>query len=171
MSAGKRICLGAIAGAHGVKGDFKIRTFTEAEQNVAAYGPLSTEDGRVLSIKVLRVLNPGLVLARSTEITTREQAEALSGRKLYVPRDALPPAGEGEFYAEDLLGLAAVDEAGAPVGLIVAMHNFGAGDILEVKVAAGRTILVPFSDDAVPVVDLAAGRVTLSRQYLPGGQE
>jgi len=166
MNKARPICLGAFAGAHGVRGDVKIRTFTEAEENIAAYGPLSTADGRTFSVRVLRVLKPGLVLARAPEVATREDAEALGGQKLFVDRSALPPAPIGEFYVEDLIGLAAVDEEGATLGRLIAMHNFGAGDILEIEVAAGKTVLVPFTGDAAPAIDVAAGKITIRRRYL-----
>ena len=157
------VCLGAFAGAHGVRGDAKIRTFTEVEENIAAYGPLCTEDGRIFNVKVLSVLKPGLVLARVKEIATREQVEALGGVKLFVARNTLPPAEDGSFYIEDLIGLAAVDEDGAALGRIAAMHNFGAGDIIELQPEHGSTIFVPFTGEAASGVDIAARRITLRR--------
>jgi 16S rRNA processing protein RimM len=162
----RKVCLGAFAGAHGVRGEVKVRTFTESAENIAAYGKLATEDGRSFSLTVLRVLKPGLVLARAAEIATREEAERLGGKKLYVDRAALPPADDGQFYIEDLVGLAAFDEAGAPLGRVAAMHNFGAGDILEVELPGKKAVFVPFSDDAAPKIDIAAGRITLRRSYV-----
>lgn len=165
MNGEKRVCLGAFAGAHGVRGEIKIRAFTEAEENISAYGPLSDDKRRAFTIKVLRVLKPGLVLARAAEIATREEAEALAGVRLYVDRNALPPAEEGEFYIEDLVGLHAFDEDGAPLGRVAAMHNFGAGDILELA-GDKRSVFVPFSDEAAPSVDIAAGRIVIRRAFV-----
>jgi len=161
----KRVCLAAFAGAHGVRGEVKLKTFTANEEDAAAYGPLSSEDGaRRFTLKIVRVLKPGLVLARSPEIKTREEAQALAGTRLYAPRDALPAIeDEDEFYHEDLVGLEAVDENGAPIGRIAAVHNFGAGDILEVKDRpdGAPSIMVPFTREAAPKIDLEAGRITL----------
>ncbi|NWG70344.1 MAG: 16S rRNA processing protein RimM [Parvularculaceae bacterium] len=170
MSERKRVCLGVFAGAHGVRGDLKIRTFTEAPENIAAYGRLSSEEGRNFSIRIVRVLKEDLVLARADEIDSREAAAALSGKKLYVDRAALPPTGAGEFYIEDLVGLAAFDETGASLGRVLAMHNFGAGDIIEVGTAGGASAFVPFTDDAVPAVDAASGRMTVRRSYVEAAQ-
>lgn len=128
-----RICLGAFAGAHGVKGETKVKTFTAAPENIAAYGPVTSEDGkRRFTLKFLRALKPGLALVTAPEIASREDAEALKGVKFYVAREALPAASEDEFYIEDLVGLAAFTEGGAPLGAVVAVHNFGAGDIVEI---------------------------------------
>jgi 16S rRNA processing protein RimM len=162
-AGGRLVCLGAFAGAHGVRGEIKVRTFTETEENISAYGPLTTEDGaRRFTLRVLRVLKPGLVLAKAAEIRTREDAEALARTRLYVPRGALPAPAEGEFYIEDLIGLAAVDEEGARLGEVVGVHNFGAGDILEVSEQKGASgYFVPFSDDAAPSVDLVRGEITI----------
>ena len=162
----KLVCLGAFAGAHGVKGDVRIRAFTETAEGIAAYGPLHTEDGRMFTFKILGVPKPGLVLARAPEIATREAAQALSGARLYVERSALPAPAGGEYYVEDIVGLAAVDEDGGALGRIAAMHNFGAGDILELERLAGGTVFVPFSDAAAPEIDIPAGRIVIARAFL-----
>ncbi len=168
----KLVCLAAFAGAHGVKGEFRLKTFTAAEQDAGAYGPVSTEDGaRRFTLKIIRVLKPGLALARAPEIKSREEAQALAGTRLYAPRSALPAIeDEDEFYHEDLIGLEAVDEHGAPQGRVAAVHNFGAGDILELKDRPGGkpSVMVPFTKIAVPAVDLGAGRLTLSADALSG---
>lgn len=169
------VCLAAIAGAHGVRGAFRLKTFTAGEQAAASYGPLRTEDGsRRLTLKIVRVLKPGLALATAKEISTREDAEALAGTKLYVARAALPAVeDENEFYHEDLIGLAVVDEAGASQGRVAAVHNFGAGDILELKDRPGgaKPALIPFTRAAVPEVDLAAGRLIVVAALLEGVRE
>ncbi|MEQ8935356.1 MAG: ribosome maturation factor RimM [Amphiplicatus sp.] len=161
----KRVCLAAFAGAHGVRGEVKLKTFTANEEDAAAYGPLSSENGaRHFTLKIVRVLKPGLALARAPEIKNREDAQALAGTRLYAPRAALPAIeDEDEFYHEDLVGLEAFDPQGAPMGLIGAVHNFGAGDILELKDRpdGAPSVMVPFTKEAAPDLDLAAGRITI----------
>lgn len=164
----RRICLGAVAAAHGVRGEVKIKTFTEAPEAVAAYGPVETEDGRRLTLTVVRTLKDGLVLARAQEIKTREGAEALKGARLYVGRERLPAPGADEFYHEDLVGLAAFDDAGAPFGMVSAVYNFGAGDIIELKGVPGAdgVRLVAFTRENVPAVDLDNGRIVVAAAVL-----
>lgn len=169
MSSGARSCLGAFAGAHGVKGAAKIKTFTQAPENIAAYGPVTSEDGaRQFTLKLLKVLNDGIALVSAPEIASREDAESLKGVRLYVDRDALPAPDEDEFYLDDLVGLHAFDEDGAPLGVVKAVYNFGAGDVLELSdipgVNGGR--LVPFTKAAVPQVDLKNSRITISANAL-----
>ncbi len=157
-----RILLGHIAGAHGIRGEVLIKTYTAAPENVGAYGPLSDESGtRTFNLKSARATQKGVV-ARLQGVDDRNAAEALKGIALYIERDRLPAAVDGEFYHADLIGLAAVDGDGKPFGEIVAVQNYGAGDLLEVRLAgAGRTELVPFTDAAVPAVDIAARRVVV----------
>lgn len=162
----RRICLGAFAGAHGVKGEAKVKAFTESEEGVAAYGPVESEDGgRRFTLRFIRILKPGLALVAAPEIASREDAAALAGVRLYVDRAALPAPAEGEFYIEDLIGLDAVDDTGAPLGRITAIHNFGAGDILEIGEGAGA-FMTPFSGPAAPTVDFACGRITIAAAAL-----
>ncbi|PQA88008.1 ribosome maturation factor RimM [Hyphococcus luteus] len=163
------ICLGAFAGAHGVKGDAKIKTFTETPKGIADYGPVTTEDGaRTFTLSIVKVLSDGFVIARAPELKSREDAQALKAARLYVDRAALPAPDEDEFYLDDLVGLKAFDENGAPLGEVRAVYNFGAGDLLELgdipDVKGVR--LVPFTKEAVPAVDINAGRVTVSRAFL-----
>lgn len=167
-----RVCLGAFAGAFGVKGEAKVKTFTESEDGIARYGALESEDGRRrFTLTFIRVLKPGLALVSAPEIKSREDAAALAGVKLYVDRAALPAADDGEYYVEDLVGLAAVDDAGRPLGRIVAVYDFGAGGVLEIEDADGTTIMVPFSDAAVLSVDLARGVATIAAAALADGSE
>ena len=137
MAAAKpsRILLGRIAGAHGIRGEVLIKTFTEAPENIGAYGPLSDASGtRTFKIKSVRATPKGVV-ARLAGVDDRNAAEALKGIELYVERARLPAAAEGEFYHADLIGLTAVDGDGKPIGEIVAVQNFGAGDLLEIRLA------------------------------------
>ena len=135
-----RILLGRIAGAHGIRGEVLIHAFTDPPENVAAYGPLSDESGaRAFTIEIVRATAKGVV-AQLAGIADRNAAEALKGIDLYVARERLPPVAEEEFYHADLIGLAAMDRDGKRVGEIVAVQNYGAGDLLEIRLAgSGRT--------------------------------
>ena len=164
-----RVLLGRIAAAHGIRGDVLIHAYTEPPENIAAYGPLTDRSGaRVFAIECQRVTARGVV-ARLTGVGDRSAAETLKGTDLYVARDRLPPAAEGEFYHWDLVGLAAVNAEGRCIGEIVAVQNYGAGDLLEVRLAgAATTQLIPFNETFVPQVDLTEKRVII---VLPGAQE
>ena len=154
------VCLGVITGVHGVRGLVKVKSFTEVPEDVAAYGPLTDEDGeRVLTLTVTGRSKDAL-LVRFEGVADRDQAQALKGTRLYVARDVLPALDEEQtYYHADLLGLAAEDRDGHPLGRVAAVHNFGAGDILELD-GEGRR-LVPFTRQAVPVVDLEGGRLVV----------
>ena len=159
---GKRICLGQIGAAHGVGGEVRLRSFTAEPAAIADYGPLQTDDGRVFEIESLRRAKDHFV-ARLSGIGDRDAAERLANVKLYVPRERLPePAAPDEFYHADLIGLAVVDRDGRRLGTVVAIHNFGAGDLIEVRPqAARRTELIPFDASHVPQVDVPAGRIVI----------
>jgi 16S rRNA processing protein RimM len=162
MAGGARVCLGQIGAAHGVRGEVRLRSFTSDPAAIADYGPLETEDGRVLEIETLRPAKDHFV-ARLAGIRDRDAAGALTNAKLYVPRERLPQTESAdEFYHADLIGLAAVDQAGRTLGTVVAIHNFGAGDLIEVKPqTGGSTELVPFDVTHAPEVDLAAGKIVI----------
>ena len=157
-----RILLGRIAGAHGIRGEVLVHTFTEVPENIGAYGALTDAGGvRQLNLKVVRVTPKG-VIARVAGVADRNAAEVLKGVELYVERARLPPAADGEFYYADLIGLTAVGADGKTIGSIAAVQNFGAGDLLEVRLSgSSKTELVPFRDAFVPEVDLAARRVVV----------
>ena len=162
MTGGARVCLGQIGDAHGVRGEVRLRSFTSDPAAIADYGPLETEDGRVLEIEALRPAKDHFV-ARLSGIGDRDAASALTNTKLYVPRERLPRTEDpDEFYHADLIGLAAVDRAGKTLGTVVAIHNFGAGDLIEVRPqAGGSTELVPFDTTHVPEVDVASGKIVV----------
>lgn len=171
--AQKRVCLGAFAGAHGVKGDVKIKAFTQKPEAIAAYGPVETECGARFTLSVIRVLKDDQVLARAPEIKSREDTIALKGERFYVDRQALPPPDEDEFYLDDLVGLIAFDETGAPMGAVKAVYNFGAGDVIELMDIPGidGPRLVAFTKESVPGVDLDAGRITVRRDAVDIAEE
>ena len=155
------ICVARIGAAHGVRGAVKLWTFTEDPLAVKQYGPLMTKDGaRQFEVTHVREAKDHLV-ATLKGIATREDAERLNGLELYVARDKLPETDEGEYYHADLIGLAAVNAAGEPLGRVIAIHNFGAGDIIEIAPPQGATMLLPFTNAVVPTVDLASGRVEI----------
>lgn len=155
------ICVARIGAAHGVRGAVKLWTFTEDPLAVQRYGPLTTKDGaRQFEVTHAREAKDHLV-ATLKGIVTREDAERLNGLELYVAREKLPATDDDEYYHADLIGLAAVTTADAPLGRVVAIHNFGAGDIIEIAPPQGSTLLLPFTNAVVPSVDLAAGRVVI----------
>jgi 16S rRNA processing protein RimM len=154
-----RVCLGRITGAHGVRGEVRIRTYTQTPESIAAYGPLEDEAAaRRFTVRKARAVKDGVV-ARLAGVDDRDAAEALSGVELYVARSALPDEMEdGEFYHADLVGLVAVSAEGSALGQVVAVQNYGAGDLLEVRPATGgKTVLVPFTEEIVPDIDFDAG--------------
>jgi 16S rRNA processing protein RimM len=154
-----KVCLGAVVGVHGVKGVVRIKSFTAHPADIAAYGAVSDESGgRSFTVSVLGQAR-GAVLARLSGVADRDAAEALRGLRLYVPRAALPETKEDEFYHADLIGLPVETKEGARLGTVRAVHNFGAGDILELRDDDGRELLLPFSDAVVPGVDIGAGRI------------
>jgi len=157
----KRVCVGILTGAQGVRGAVRVKSFTADPQDVARYGPLEDESGERRFRLRLAGSAKGVVIAHLTGIDDRDQAEALRGLRLYLPRAALPPPGEEEYYHTDLIGLAAALADGTPVGQVRAVHDFGAGDTLEIERALGPPVMVPFTRAIVPVVDLDAGRLVL----------
>jgi 16S rRNA processing protein RimM len=156
-----QICVARIGAAHGVRGAVKLWTFTEDPLAVNRYGPLVTKDGaRQFEVTHVREAK-GHLVATLKGIATREEAERLNGVELYVARDKLPATSEDEYYHADLIGLAAVNAAGEPLGRVIAIHNFGAGDIIEIAPSNGATMLLPFTHAVVPTVDLEGGRVVI----------
>lgn len=168
----RRILLGQISGAHGIRGDIIVRTFTADPDGIAAYGELTDKDGlKPLQIKIVRVTDKG-VIARVKGVTDRNGAEALKGRELYVSRSQLPAADEAEYYHADLIGLNAITEDGAAFGKVVAVQNFGAGDLLEIRTRDGRdSEFIPFTNACVPIVDIKAQTVTVVPPVMTGDQE
>jgi len=155
------VCVARIGAAHGVRGAVKLWTFTEDPLAVQSYGPLMTKDGaRQFEIANVREAKDHLV-ATFKGIATRNEAEKLNGIELYVPREKLPATNDDEYYHADLIGLAAVNAADEPLGRVVAIHNFGAGDIIEIAPPRGATMLLPFTNAVVPTVDIAGGRVVI----------
>ena len=159
----RRVLVGRVAGAFGVRGEVRITAYTEDPLALLTYRTLLREDGSVaLRLQSGRAAKGG-VIARTDELTSKEAADALRGLRLYVPREALPPPEDAdEFYLADLIGMDAMTGEGEPFGRVKAVHNFKAGDILEIEPGGGRpSRLIPFTRDAVPDIDLAQGRLTV----------
>ena len=158
----ERICVAQIGGAHGLRGEVKLKSFTADPMAVKDYGPLTTEDGSAgFEIEMLRAAK-GHLVARFRGIDDRTAAERLANLRLFVPRERLPPPTADEYYHADLIGLCAVTADGTEIGTVAAVHDFGAGDILEVRPqAGGTTIMVPFTAAFVPSVDIAGGRIVV----------
>ena len=155
------ICVARIGAAHGVRGAVKLWTFTEDPLAVKAYGPLVTKDGaRSFEVATAREAK-GHLVATFKGVASREDAERLNGIELYIAREKLPETDDDEYYHADLIGLAAVNAANEPLGRVVAIHNFGAGDIIEIAPPGGATLLLPFTNAVVPIVDLKGGRVVI----------
>ena len=156
------VCLGRIVGAHGVRGIVRIKSHTANPDDLTAYGALSDEAGtRRLTVTVTGHVK-GLVLARVEGIDDRDAAEALRGTDLYVPRAALPPTEGEEYYHVDLLGLRAESEDGTALGRVSAVHDHGAGPIVEIQPPDGPSTLVPFTREHVPAIDIEAGRMVVA---------
>lgn len=152
------ICVAAIKGAHGVKGEAKVKSFTAVPEDCCAYGPWRDEAGKVfLTPKRCRKAGEDVVVT-FTETLQREAVAAMRGTKAYVRRADLPVPPENEFYFTDLIGLSVMDEAGAALGRIVSVQNFGAGDLLEIE-GKGGPFFLAFTRDTVPLVDIKGGRI------------
>ncbi|MGX1102732.1 MULTISPECIES: ribosome maturation factor RimM [Bradyrhizobium] len=155
------VCVARIGAAHGVRGAVRLWTFTEDPLAVKDYGPLTTKDGtRQFEVTHAREAKDHLVVTLKG-VASRDDAERLNGLELYVPRDRLPDTDDGEYYHTDLIGLAAVTTTEQPLGKVIAIHNFGAGDIIEIAPPQGATMLLPFTNAVVPTVDVAGGRVVI----------
>lgn len=156
-----QVILAAVAGAHGVGGEVRLKVFAESLDSLKVHKTLLAGD-RALTLKSVKPGSSGAI-ARFAEIVDRSAAEALRGQTLTVPRDALPALGEGEYYHADLIGLPCVDASGAPLGAVVAVENFGAGDLLEIEKPDGKRALIPFRSG---IADLADGRIVADPAFL-----
>jgi 16S rRNA processing protein RimM len=155
------VVMAQIGRAHGLKGEVHAQSFTADPLALTDYGDLTDAKGRIFKINAMRAQGNGLVL-RLAGVTTREAAEALNGVELLLPRTALPETDdEDDFYYADLIGLDGIDLNGEPLGKILAVHNFGAGDMLEMRLTSGKSVYVPFTKAAVPMVSTKTGTVTI----------
>ena len=155
------VLMATIGAAHGIRGEVRVKPYGDDPLSFTDYGALTTKDGKrsfeVVSARVKKTV----VITKFKEIGDRNQAEALNGTDLYIGRDQLPETEEDEFYYSDLNGLNVVDPAGEPLGKIVAVQDFGAGDLLEVRPKRGKTFYAPFTKDFVPTIELDKGQIVL----------
>ena len=168
----RRLCVGVITAPHGVRGQVRVKSFTAVPDDIAAYAPVTDKDGRREFRLSLVGQAKGVLLARIDGVSTREAAEALRGTELFVDRDILPATeDDDEFYYADLIGLPAVLKNGDAYGTVKALHDFGAGDMIEISVADSGDILLPFTKAIVPEVDLEAGRIIVEPPAMVGDPE
>jgi 16S rRNA processing protein RimM len=162
LAVTEKVIVARIGAAHGVRGEVRLWPFTQEPLAVASYGPLESEDGkRTFEIESVRPGSDHLI-ARFKGVGDRTAAETLRNIDLYVPRDRLPEIDEDDtYYHSDLIGLGAVHEDGRPIGTVHAIHNFGAGDVIEIMLPRGDTLMLPFTDATVPKVDLEARRIVV----------
>ena len=156
------VLLAAVTGAHGLKGEVKVKTFTETPDALARYRRLHARDGRSFTVAHAKATKTDEAVVIFAEVVDRNTAESLRGLELFVSRDVLPEPAENEFYHTDLIGLTAIDEADRVIGTVKAIHNYGAGDVIEIARSDNDTVMLPFAKDFVPVVDLKAGRVVIA---------
>lgn len=162
MATADRVVVAQFGAAHGIKGEVRLKSFTGAPVDVAAYGPLESPDGRRFEIEAVRPAagtSPDMLVVRLKGVRDRNTAETLTGLELSVPRDRLPAPDADEYYHADLIGLAAEAPDGEALGTVVAVHNYGAGDLLEIAPRRGQTFLLPFTREVVPEVDVAGRRL------------
>jgi 16S rRNA processing protein RimM len=157
-----RVVLATIGAAHGIRGEVRVKSFTADPASLAGYGPLHASDGRSFEIERHWRLKGEMLVVKFRDIDDRNAAEALNGVELSVDRSALPASEANEYYHADLIGLAAISPNGNPLGHVVAVHNFGAGDILEVAPPDGVSLMIPFTNTTVPDIDIAGRRVTIA---------
>lgn len=167
------ILVGRFGAAHGIRGEIRLQSFTEEPRAIAGYGPLLDAAGaRSFVVEALRPVKGDLFVAKLRGITTRTEAEPLANLELFVPRAALPPPAEEEFYLADLVGLEAVTAAGASLGRVVAVPDYGAGPLLEIAPATGgESLLLPFTKAIVPVIDLARAQIVCVPPIEVSGEE
>lgn len=170
------VCVGNFSGAHGVRGLVRVRSFTADPRDLTAYGPLTDENGKVWTLTLTGMAPKGakadVLVGQAKGLSNREDAQALNGLKLYVPRSAFPDTDdEDDFYQSDLIGCTAFTADGLEVGRVKSFHDFGAGDVLEIGRAQGGTLLLPFTKACVPSVDIAAKRIIIAEPIEIDGED
>jgi 16S rRNA processing protein RimM len=160
MDKDRKICVGRIAGAHGVRGLVRLRSFTENPSAIADYKPLTTQDGARIALTIKSIAKSFFVAAVGG-VSTKDAADALRGTELYVSRSSLPKPSKSEYYTADLIGLTVLGKSGQRFGTVQAFHNYGAGPLLEIGGGKAPSFMLPFNKGFVPTVDLIAGRVII----------
>ncbi len=168
----RRILVGVVGAPHGVKGEVRVKSYMQVPTAIGGHALYTAATGgTAIRMASVRLLKDDMVVARMTGIADRDAALVLRGKPLFIDRASLEPTGEDEFYNADLIGLPVATTAGEPVGLVVGVVDYGAGDLLEVRTEAGPTILIPFLMRFVPVVDLAQRRVAITPEALMPGED
>jgi 16S rRNA processing protein RimM len=162
MSRPRDVLMAAVIGAHGLKGEVKVKAFTVDPESLGAYGPLRTKDDRCFTVEALRAVGDDEAIVAFAEVKDRNTSEALKGTELFVARENLPEAKGNEFYHADLIGLEAFDKDGRRIGRVQSIQNYGAGDVLVIAADEGEEILLAFTKDNVPDIDIANGRVIVA---------
>jgi 16S rRNA processing protein RimM len=173
MGTSTHVLVGVIVGAHGIKGEVKLKSFTSDPASIGRYGPLQNKTGQIFEITKLKPAKDGFI-ASLKGVADRNQSELLRGLELYVAREKLPKLKASETYAHDLLGAEVLLEDDTPLGKLIAMPNYGAGDLLEVELAGStETVLIPFTNAFVPQTDFTSGKITvvLPEGYLDAGEQ
>jgi len=155
------VLLGVVIGAQGLKGEVKVKTFTATPEGLGVYGPLHDKDGRAFSVAAVRA-GKDVAFVAFKEVVDRNAAEKLKGTELFVSRDALPATDSEEFYHADLVGLRAEDSEGRAIGMVRAIHNFGAGDVIEIARPDGDEVFLPFTREVAQEIDIASGRIVIA---------
>lgn len=158
----REILLAVIIGAQGLSGEVRVKAFTRTHSSLAEYRTLHTKDGRHFSVTAARATRPGEAVLTIAEVSSRNAAEALQGTELFVPREALPEPESDEYYHADLIGLRAEDSEGRNLGKVLAIHNYGAGDVIEIARPDGDTVLLPFTRETVPLIELDKERIVVA---------
>ena len=173
VSPTRLVLLGVFGAAQGVRGEVRVKSFTAEPKAIGGYGVLTDASGaRAFRFESARPLRDDMLVARLAGVTTRDAAAALTGVEIFARRDQLPPPAADEFYYDDLIGLTAVTTDGAPLGRVVALSNFGAGDIIEIAPAdGGETLLLPFNKTVAPEIDFASGRIVVAPPQEVEGDE
>ena len=156
------VLLAAVIGPQGLKGAVKAKIFTASPEALTSYGALHDKNGKRFEITAFRPGKPGEAVISFAGIESREAAEALKGTQLFIAREKLPEAGEEEFYHADLMGLEAQDSQGRVIGKVAGVHNFGAGDVMEISRTDGDSVLLSFTRETVPVIDIPGGRIVVA---------
>ncbi|MGZ5999016.1 MAG: ribosome maturation factor RimM [Rhizomicrobium sp.] len=156
------VLLAVISGAQGLKGEVRDKAFTETPGAIANYRTLHAKDGRRFTVTAARATKAGEAVLTIAELSSRSAAEALRGTELFVDRSALPPAGQEEYYHADLIGLRAEDSEGRSLGTVQAIHNYGAGDVIEIARPDGDTVLLPFTRETVPHIEIDKERIVVA---------
>ena len=158
-----RVCVAAFTSAHGVSGAVRLKSFTENPDDVSEFGTLHSEDdNRIYNIEVVSHTGKGELIVKVDGVNSRDEADLLKGERLFVARSELPEAGDEEFYHADLIGLTAKTVSGKTLGTVRAVFDFGAGDMLEILPKEGALVMVPFTKEVVPIVDIDKGRVVVN---------